>query len=239
MVRGFQGRTAAGADAHRARAELRSARCGGARRAGARQSRHHALESVSAIQRGRRRRDHSPVARRPDAPSGIVRHRPESQLGRGVAQSAVVRSRHLGTPPPRHRSRARQSSERGGKSQSRRHHAGQRCRHRLFHPAAARLRARDFTAHPGHPPGIAAPGRKNARAAASPLCSICARPSSWSAARRRPSRPSAADRADRESDQSAAGQESRRCDSRPQVHRAGNAARSARRHAFVAAGAPS
>ena len=51
VVRGLQGRATAGADPHGARAELRSARRGGARRRGPRKSRHHALEPISASRR--------------------------------------------------------------------------------------------------------------------------------------------------------------------------------------------
>ena len=49
MVRGFQGRTTAGADSHGAGAELRSARRGGPRGSGARQPGNYALQSISAI----------------------------------------------------------------------------------------------------------------------------------------------------------------------------------------------
>ena len=118
--------------AHRAGAELRSSRCGGARRAGARESGHHALESVSASQRQRRAGDHAAVARWPDAAARVVRAEPESQLGAGVAESAVVRGGHLGTSAPRDGSRARQSFERRGESQGRGHDAGQRCRHAII-----------------------------------------------------------------------------------------------------------
>ena len=112
----------------------------------------------------------------------------ESQLRRGFAEPALVRSGSVGQAAPRHRSRARQSSERGGKSQDRDHHAGQRCGHRLPDAARAGLRARDFQRDAGDAAGIARSDEVAASRAASRRCSTCARPSSWWTPRPKPFR---------------------------------------------------
>ena len=95
VVRGLQGRTTAGADPHRAGAELRPARRGGARGGGARQPRHHALQPVSAssaraaaLEINRLSRDGATAA------ACVVSALAESQLG-GRRRSICCRSRSI------------------------------------------------------------------------------------------------------------------------------------------------
>src|SRR5580765_2893638 len=90
VVRDFQRRTAAGADAYRAGAKLRSARCRGARRAGSRESRHNPFQSIPAGERQWRYSIHPAFARWSFPATRWVCAEPESQLGGGIAQSAVL-----------------------------------------------------------------------------------------------------------------------------------------------------
>ena len=149
--------------------------------AGARQSRHHALEPIPASQRQRRPRIHAPLARWPDCPC------PRSFLpnqNRNWGQAALnLLSFEVdiwGTPAPRHRSRARQSPERRGEPQGRGHHAGERRRHATTSICASSItnwRFRSDTLETRQDSLRLDPGAPEA--AASRRCSICARPSNW------------------------------------------------------------
>src|SRR5207237_2101310 len=97
----------------------------------------------------------SPFSRWLAATARDVRSFPEPQLGRGFAQPAFLRARHLGTLAAGNRSIARAAPRRGRKPQSRDDDAGERCRDELLRLARARLRTRYFEAHVGNTRGIA------------------------------------------------------------------------------------
>ena len=66
---------------------------------------------IPQVGASRRAGDNAAVARRPVSAACVVCRRTRTATGdQAGAESAVVRGGHLGTPPPRHRSRARQSA---------------------------------------------------------------------------------------------------------------------------------
>lgn len=111
------------------------------------------------------------------AAAGLVPAFAEPELGRGVAESSFVRSRHLGTASARHGGGSCESAKRGREPQGRGGHPSERCRQRLSAFARTGLRVGDLEGNARHPAGFAEPHHRTVKPAALPPCSICARPS--------------------------------------------------------------